>query len=60
MSCAASTQPGDGAVTRVVVGPPSWKERVVGYAKKFRGSMLRQVRVEDQSFSSSCSDFRGP
>ena len=30
---------------RVVVGPPSWKEKVVGYAKKFRGTMLRQVRV---------------
>lgn len=27
----------------MVVGPPSWKEKVVGYAKKFRGTMLRKV-----------------
>ena len=45
MSCVGSTQPGDGAAARVVVDAPSWKERVVGYAKKFRGTMLRKVRV---------------
>jgi hypothetical protein len=41
-----STQPGDGsAVRNVVVDSPSWKEKVVGYAKKYRGTMLRRVRV---------------
>jgi len=44
MSFAGSTQPGDGEAVRVVVGAPSWKEKVIGYAKKSRGIMLRRVR----------------
>jgi hypothetical protein len=44
MSCAGSTQPGDGVAVRVVAGP-SWKEKVIGYAKKTRGTMLRKVRI---------------
>jgi len=41
-----STQPGDGAaVRRVIVGAPSWKEKVIGYAKKSRGIILQRVRV---------------
>ena len=46
MSCVGSTQPGDGAAVRVVVGAPSWKEKVIGYAKRTRGTMLRKVRVQ--------------
>jgi len=46
MSCVGSTQPGDGSVMRnVVVDPPKWREKFIGYAKKYRGAMLRQVRV---------------
>jgi hypothetical protein len=45
-SSVASTQPGDGsAIRNLVLDPPSWKEKVVGYAKKYRGTMLRRVRV---------------
>jgi len=44
----ASTQPGDGSVVRnVVVDPPSWKEKVVGYAKKYRGTMLRRPETKE-------------
>ena len=44
-SYVGSTQPGDGAAVRVVVDAPSWKEKVIGYAKKTRGTMLRKVWV---------------
>ena len=33
----------------MIVGPPSWKEKVVGYAKKFRGTMLRKVLLPTDS-----------
>ncbi|KAF9646696.1 hypothetical protein BDM02DRAFT_2978659 [Thelephora ganbajun] len=42
-----STQPGDGAAVRVVVNSPSWKEKVIGYAKKSRGIMLRRPEVKE-------------
>jgi len=43
-----STQPGDGgAAMGVVVGPPSWKEKVVGYAKRIRGTMLRKPGTKE-------------
>jgi len=42
-----STQPGDGTTVRVVVGAPSWKEKVIGYAKKSRGTMLRRPEVKE-------------
>ncbi|KAF9783100.1 hypothetical protein BJ322DRAFT_135454 [Thelephora terrestris] len=43
-----STQPGDGsAVRNVVVDTPSWKERVIGYAKKYRGTMLRRPETKE-------------
>jgi len=45
-SYVGSTQPGDGAAARVVVDAPSWKEKVIGYAKKTRGTMLRRVWVQ--------------
>ena len=45
MSSVGSTQPGDGAAVRVVVGAPSWREKFIGYAKKSRGTMLRRVRA---------------
>jgi len=41
-----STQPGGGGAV-MVVGPPSWKEKVVGYAKKFRGTMLRKPGTKE-------------
>jgi len=41
-----STQPGDGGAA-MVVGPPSWKEKVVGYAKRIRGTMLRKPGTKE-------------
>ena len=59
MSFVGSTQPGDGAAARVVVDAPSWKEKVVGYAKKTRGTMLRRVCVCASHLFTPCSDFCG-
>jgi len=57
-SYVGSTQPGDGAAARVVVDAPSWKEKVIGYAKKTRGTMLRKVWVQVWRFYSPHSDRR--
>lgn len=43
-----STQPGDGSVIHnVVVNPPSWRERFIGYAKKYRGAMMRRPQTKE-------------
>jgi len=42
-----STQPGDGAPKRVIVGAPSWREKFIGYAKKSRGIMLQRPETKE-------------
>lgn len=43
-----STQPGDGsAIRNVVVDPPKWREKFIGYAKKYRGAMFRRSETKE-------------
>lgn len=43
-----STQPGDGSEVRnLVLDPPTWREKFIGYAKKYRGAMLRRPETKE-------------
>jgi len=46
----AATQPGSGSEVHVLPPPhqPSFKEKVVGYAKEFRGATLRKPETKEQ------------
>ncbi|OCH92624.1 hypothetical protein OBBRIDRAFT_423327 [Obba rivulosa] len=60
----AATQPGAGTTTNVVTMPsqPSFKEKVVGYAKEIRGTVLRKPDTKEygEKILSGQASFRDP
>ncbi|EMD39780.1 hypothetical protein CERSUDRAFT_103729 [Gelatoporia subvermispora B] len=60
----AATQPGGGTTVNVVTMPsqPSFKEKVVGYAKEIRGTMLRKSDTKEygEKILAGQASFRDP